>query len=269
MARAILAAARFLTLPLKPWRRRASQALAAELLELDIDVPTAHGVLRFHCPTRESLHFVREFTQREPETLAWIDSFQPGDVFWDIGANVGQYSLYAALLHGVRTLAFEPGAASYEALIRNTEVNRMDDRIAAYCLAFGETTELSTLNMARTDAGSSMHAVGTDIDALGRRIKVRFRQAVPVYSIDSFSATFRPPLPTHIKLDVDSIEDRIITGAKHTLADPRVQSIMIELEGGLDTPRARAITTALGTAGLHHRVDSADSPSANVLFRRL
>jgi len=268
VARAIVNAAYVLTWPLKPWRRRAAQTLAAELLEPDLPVHTTHGALRFHCPTRESLHYVREFTFREPETLTWIDRFGPTDIFWDIGANVGQYSLYAAL-SGVRTLAFEPGAASYGALTRNIEVNGMDDRIAAYCLAFSATTELSTLNMARTDAGSSMHAVGTDIDAFGRTIAVRFRQAVAAYSIDEFLAAFRPPFPSHIKLDVDSIEDRIIAGAQRTLADPRLRSVMVEIEGGLETPRARAIMDSLQAAGLSQDIVASRSTSANALFRRL
>lgn len=268
VARAIVNAAQMLTWPLKPWRRRAAQALAAELLELDLPVVTAHGALQFHCPTRESLHYVREFMLREPETLAWIDGFGSGEVFWDIGANIGQYSLYAAL-SGVSTMAFEPGAASYGALTRNIEVNKMDDRIAAYCLAFGAATELSTLNMARTDAGSSMHAVGTDIDAFGRTIAVRFRQAVATYSIDNFMAVFQPQFPTHIKLDVDSIEDRIIAGAQRTLADPRLRSVMIELEGGLDTPRARSIVDNLQVAGLGRDSVASRATSANALFRRL
>lgn len=268
VARTIVATARALTLPLKPWRRQSAQALAAELLEPDLDITTPSGVLRFHCPTRESLHFVREFSFREPETLAWIDSFQPGDVFWDVGANVGQFALYAALMPGVRVLAFEPGAASFGALVRNIELNKMDDRIAAYCLAFDQTTGLKTLNMARTDAGSSMHAVGTDTDALGRTIDVRFRQSTAAYSIDDFVAAFAPPWPTHLKLDVDSIEEKIVAGATGTLADPRLRSALVEFEGGVSTARARAITAALESAGLRLVARDIPSSSENILFRR-
>lgn len=268
LARAIVATARALTLPLKPWRRQSAQALAAELLEPDLGVETRCGVLRFHCPTRESLHFVRKFGFREPETLAWIDAFRPGDVFWDVGANVGQFSLYAALMPAIRVLAFEPGAASFSALVRNIELNRMDDRIAAYCLAFDQTTSLTTLNMARTDAGSSMHAVGTDIDALGRTIDVHFRQATPAYSMDDFVATFGLSPPTHLKIDVDSIEDKIVAGGRRTLADPRLQSVLIELEGGMTTTRAQAIIATLQSAGLVPVARRSDSPSANALFVR-
>lgn len=269
LARAIVATARALTLPLKPWRRQSAQALAAELLEPELGVETRCGALRFHCPTRESLHFVREFGFREPESLSWIDSFKAGETFWDVGANVGQFSLYAALMPGVRVLAFEPGAASFGALVRNIELNRMDDRIAAYCLAFDQTTSLTTLNMARTDAGSSMHAVGTDIDARGHTIDVRFRQATPAYSIDDFVTTFRPPLPNHLKIDVDSIEDKIVAGARRTLADPGLLSVLVEFEGGPTTARAQAITAALQSSGLTAMPRQNGSPSENTLFRRV
>jgi FkbM family methyltransferase len=263
-----MAAARVLTWPLKPWRRHAAQALAAELLEPDFSIPTDLGALRFHCPTRDSLHFVREFHSREPETLSWIRSFRPGDIFWDIGANVGQFSLYAGLNPGVRTLAFEPGAASYAALARNIETNRMDNRVAAYCVAFDGITRLTELNMARTSAGSSMHAVGTDVDMSGRPIAVKFRQAVTAYSIDDFIASFNPPFPTHLKLDVDSIEDKILDGAKKTLTDRRLCSVLIEIETAAADERTRAIHTLCAAAGLSAAEAEGSRLSANVLFHR-
>jgi FkbM family methyltransferase len=267
-ARAIASTARCMTLPLKPWRRRSTQALVAELLEPQLDVETKEGVLRFHCSTRESLHFVREFSYREPDTLSWIETFRSGAVFWDIGAAIGQFSLYAALRPDVRVLGFEPGAASYAALMRNIEINRMDDRVAAYCLAFAGTSRLTQLNMARTDAGSSMHAVGTDYNMLGEQIDVRFRQAVPAYSIDDFIASFGPPFPTHIKLDVDSIEDEILAGAQHTLADPRLASILIEIEGDRANSRSQSIIAKCAAAGLVATSGEARRGSANVLFER-
>lgn len=257
-----------MTLPLKPWRRHSSHALAAELLEPEFTVVTNLGSLRFHCPTRQSLHFIREFHSREPETLAWIRGFRSGEVFWDIGANVGQFALYAALNPGVQTLAFEPGAASFAALARNIEINGMDGPVAAYCLAFDSLTRLTQMNMARSDAGSSMHAVGTDVDMIGRPIDVRFRQAVTAYAIDDFIARFKPPFPTHLKLDVDSIEDKILEGARQTLADPRLSSVLVEIETAPDTARTRAIHSACAAGGLAVAATEMPQLSANVLFRR-
>ena len=50
--------------------------------------------ITFFIPTRLLYYRADTFSQKEPETLAWIDTFQKNSVFWDIGANVGLYSIY-------------------------------------------------------------------------------------------------------------------------------------------------------------------------------
>ena len=45
---------------------------------------------------------VKDFYRKEPETIEWIDSFEFSNkeiIFWDIGANLGLYSIYAATKH--------------------------------------------------------------------------------------------------------------------------------------------------------------------------
>ena len=49
---------------------------------------------------------------KEPETIEWIDGFETGDTLWDIGANIGIYSIYAGV-KGIRTWGFEPHFANY------------------------------------------------------------------------------------------------------------------------------------------------------------
>ena len=52
---------------------------------------------------------IKTFFSKEPETLQWINSFNNGDVFWDIGANVGLYSIYSQFVNKkIETIAFEP-----------------------------------------------------------------------------------------------------------------------------------------------------------------
>ena len=49
-------------------------------------------------PNWITLYRAESFSEKEPETLAWIDNFDRDSVFWDIGANVGLYSIAAPYL---------------------------------------------------------------------------------------------------------------------------------------------------------------------------
>src|SRR6185437_4913944 len=66
---------------------------------------------------------VNTFATKEPETLDWIDSLPEGAVLWDIGANVGLYSVYAAKARRCRVWAFEPSVFNVELLARNIFLN--------------------------------------------------------------------------------------------------------------------------------------------------
>ncbi len=267
LARVVETFARLITLPLKPARRIGTIVTAAEMLCRDVRVETRHGALLFHTGTLRAFHYPWFFHSDEPETLAWIDGLSDGAVLWDIGANVGQYSMYAALRPGVRVIAFEPSASSYAALMRNIEINQMAERVSAYCLAFSDRTALGTLNMADTGAGHSMHAFDETLNAYDQDIEVHFRQATAGYSIDDFVRIFAPPAPTHIKLDVDSIEARIIAGAAGMLAGGGVRSVMVEIMGAPEKPRNAEIIAALEDLGFE-AVAKQDPEHRNMEFRR-
>src|SRR5690349_11944744 len=90
-----------LTAPQRPWRRADTRLRVANALVPSHGVATRHGMLSFVTPHPEALQYPRELAKREPETLGWIDAFETPCRFWDIGANVGAYSVYAALRPGV------------------------------------------------------------------------------------------------------------------------------------------------------------------------
>ena len=56
------------------------------------------------------------FWEKEPETIAWIDDMEPGEILFDVGANIGIYTLYAAS-RGVRVIAIEPVFENYSRLV--------------------------------------------------------------------------------------------------------------------------------------------------------
>lgn len=50
----------------------------------------------FSCPNDVTRWKAETYFTKEPETIEWIDTFNEGDIFFDIGANIGLYSIYAA-----------------------------------------------------------------------------------------------------------------------------------------------------------------------------
>ena len=66
------------------------------------------GVSKLAVPNWLAGWRVDTFSSKEPETLEWIDSLPEGSVLWDVGANVGLYSVYAAKKRRCRVWAFEP-----------------------------------------------------------------------------------------------------------------------------------------------------------------
>ena len=70
------------------------------------------------------------FTQ-EPETIEWINSFDDNyNIFWDIGGNIGLYSIYSAIRHkNLHIYCFEPSTSNLRTLSRNISINNLEDRI--------------------------------------------------------------------------------------------------------------------------------------------
>lgn len=206
-------------------------ATFAQRVQPVVTASTPKGDLNFFCPGKLPLWRAETLLSKEPETIEWIEGFEDGDVFWDIGANVGVYSLYAALLNKVKTYAFEPSAANYFILNRNIKVNHFAERVSAFCLALGDKTELSHLYMGdeSEELGGALNQFGASVDWDGKPFKPVFTQGMLGYSIDDFIAAFDIDFPNHLKIDVDGIEDKVIGGCAKTLADSRVKSILIEL----------------------------------------
>lgn len=233
------------------------------------EFPSPHGPIRFACFGGVPLWRAQTLMTKEPETLEWIDAFDHGDVFWDIGANVGLYTLYAAKAgKAARILAFEPAAGNYMLLNRNIEENRADANTHAYCLAFAAADLLDVLNMQNTELGGALSSFGLPVDNNGQVFDARFRQGALGFSIDGFVRMFAPPFPNRIKIDVDGIEDQIIQGARATLSDHRMKSLSVELDDARPDYRDRviAIIESCGLRFTRKRQSAmlAEGPYANI-----
>ena len=217
------------------WRRRWGIILRDAMSANGFDevikaIDTPRGTVRFYCLDALPLWRAETLLTKEPETIEWIDSMEDGDVLFDIGANVGVYTLYAAINRKVKVCAFEPLAANYFLINRNIEENNLSDNATAYCLALNDKDMISSMHIQNTGFGSAVQSFDEPVDHNGNRIEAKFLQGMVGMSLDSFIEKFSPDFPTHIKIDVDGIEDKIIKGAPKTLMDPRLKSVSIELD---------------------------------------
>ena len=186
---------------------------------------------------------------KEPDTVEWIESMKPGDTFYDIGANVGAYSLVAAKAFGgkVKVFAFEPAFLNFTQLCRNVFLNRCQDVIIPLSIALSDSTSLGSFNFHDLIPGGSLHTLGEAIDHKGERFEPVLKQPVVSFKTDDFIDQFALPRPTHIKIDVDGIELAVLKGAERTLSDNTLRSIVVETEEG---ESEKQITDLLAHLGL-------------------
>lgn len=237
-------------------------------------VETKYGKIRLICPNKMSEFRARTFHEKEPETLEWIDSTGKEETLWDIGANVGLYSLYAAL-KGLKVLAFEPSPANYHLLNSNIEMNCLYNSISAYCLAFSQKTELGSFYMASSEPGAALNSFGNAVDWQGKPFEYAMRQGMIAFSIDDFIEQFALTIPNHVKIDVDGIEPMILQGASSLLSNDSLLSLQVELDYGNEKHAYTVIEHlkkfGFETVSKSHAImfeDTEFSNVYNVLFKR-
>ena len=186
------------------------------------------------------------FSQKEPETLEWIDNIEDGSVLWDIGANVGLYSIYAAKYRGLRVYGFEPSVFNLELLGRNCAINNVVDRVTIIPLALSDQTGVNTMRHSSTGWGGALSSFGVSFGADGNEFNSKIEYATFGVSADEFIAKHDLPNPDYIKIDVDGIEHLVLAGARKTILSAK--SILIEIN--LDfSEQALTASTLLKEAG--------------------
>ena len=163
------------------------------------------------------------FWEKEPETIHWIQCFDNREVFIDVGANIGIYSLYAASIYGgMRIYSIEPQLENFQALSFNIYLNEFKN-IQAHQVGLtgynGPGTFYTQENMAGASGGQMSEHPG-EYNGKG--------YDVPALTFDSFCKQNKIH-PSHIKIDIDGGELQVIEGMRDVLRDPCLKSILIEV----------------------------------------
>jgi FkbM family methyltransferase len=146
-----------------------------------------------------------------------LHAVRPGDLFADIGANVGSYTLLACAVRQARGHCFEPVPATFARLMDNLRLNGLEGRVRAHNCGVGESAgEL---------AFSSAHDCGNHVIAAG---ETGASVTVPVVTLDNALAGEAPVV---MKMDVEGFEIPALRGASATLAAPGPRALVVELNG--------------------------------------
>lgn len=140
------------------------------------------------------------------------------DVFLDVGANVGSYTILAAAHIGCQTWAFEPIPSTFKFLERNISLNKATAKVTAFACAVGGkkgkaniTSSLDTVN----------HVLPQHTNGALPSIEV------PIVTIDdTLPANVHPVL---VKIDVEGFESEVLAGMRKRLCDERLMAVIIEL----------------------------------------
>lgn len=201
------------------------------------DVNHNGKTLRFATPNDISAWRVDTMFTKEPDTIRWLEGLGPDDVLFDIGANMGIYTIFAAAVSGCRVRAFEPESQNFQLLMQNIVLNELSDRTVAYPIAVYSENKLGVLYIGDFQPAQAIHSFDQNVDAFRRPTDHQLTQGVPSYLVDSIVAERDMPFPTHIKIDVDGLEPEVVAGMAETLRNPALRSILIEINTNVEEHR--------------------------------
>lgn len=184
-----------------------------------------------HCAWR-----VETLLTKEPDTIAWINGMREGEVLYDVGANMGQYSLLAAK-RGVRVHAFEPESQNFALLCRNIAINKLGHLVTPWNIAMNDVSSFSPFHVQQLLAGNSCNSFGEAVNYHLQPKEYAFQQGCYGCRMDYFAGSSGIGLrPTHIKLDVDGFEHKVLKGASSDVLK-HVKSVLVETNTHLQEHR--------------------------------
>jgi FkbM family methyltransferase len=176
---------------------------------------------------------VETFYSKEPETLKWIDSFNKNQkfIFWDIGSNIGLYSIYNAIKNqNSKTISFEPSTSNLRVLSRNISLNNLQNKIEIMPLALTNQNNIF-LNMNEKNfvEGGALNSFGETYNFEGKQFEAEMKYKTFGTSIDYIIEKNILEIPDYIKVDVDGIEHLILKSGERVLKDKKLKSMLIEI----------------------------------------
>lgn len=175
---------------------------------------------------------VETFFNKEPDTLEWINTFeQKKIIFWDVGSNVGLYSIYNALRNPEsKTISFEPSCLNLRILSRNISINNLQNNISIFPIALSnKKNNFLTMKETSLKEGGALNTFGENFDFEGENIKPKLEYKIFGTNVDFLIDSKILDIPDYIKIDVDGIEHLILEGGEKYFNNTKIKSILVEV----------------------------------------
>jgi FkbM family methyltransferase len=189
--------------------------------------------IKFFVPNQLLEWRVDTYFSKEPETLEWIDSFQEKEnlIFWDIGANIGLYSIYNSLKNPKSTtIAFEPSSSNLRVLTRNISINNLEKNIKVVPIPLTNKENIfQEMNEGHFIEGGALNSFGEKFDFEGKEFKPTMKYNLLGTTMNYFIENSILDIPDYVKIDVDGIEHLILQGGDKFLNNEKVKSLSIEI----------------------------------------
>jgi FkbM family methyltransferase len=200
----------------------------------DVEIVSGSSRYRFQCESLPELARCMKMFIKEPGTCDWImEEVRPGEIFFDIGANIGIYTVLAARCTGEngRVFAFEPHCPSFSRLLDNIRVNNFEHIVTPCNFALHDQQGFFPFNYFSGDAATSHSQIGSAPGDSKLEFQPEISELKYSASIDSLIATKEFPPPHHIKIDVDGNEFAILRGMSTLMkSSQRPKSIQVEID---------------------------------------
>jgi FkbM family methyltransferase len=191
---------------------------------------------------------------KEPETIAWISSFGHFDIFYDIGANIGIYSLFSAVRHPKSMIyAVEPERRNYERLKENIALNKFWN-IQTYNIAMSNKCWIAKFHVPNKEIGSSGGQLREAVDERGNRFEPEESYLVNTLDLAGLIETWHIWPPNHIKIDVDGKESEIMEGLYPSIGT--VKSILVEFNHQYDYHMQKLIDLGFSTENEFNKMEN-------------
>ena len=198
-------------------------------LFVTIKDPITSKTINYSVSNDTTLWRAQSLFEKEPITIKWIRSFKKNSVFYDVGSNIGIYSIFAGYVSDVKVYSFEPESNNFQILMENILANNLGGKIYPYPIGISNSSGLTTLYLSKFEKGGSHHVVGESLDHNLNKKEVKLTQGIFSSTLDDLNKIWKLPKPNYLKIDVDGIEYKIIEKSQNLLRSKELQSVLIEI----------------------------------------